>query len=873
MERGLGSSEAAGLLRKFGPNEIVDVGRGGAVAILLRQLRSNFVVLLLVVSSVAAFLVGKFATGFVILVIVALVVVLGFFQEFKSEQSVRALRRLIIPASTVIRDGKPKEVLHSEIVPGDVVVIRSGEKVPADCVVLEQRRLKVNESTLTGESREVVKFSARNGKVEDRHRLFMGTFAVSGRCVARVAHTGMNTRFGKIAYMISSSDKELPLRDKVNRVSLFVALVGFVVSVLTGLLVLSQQPVLDRDALVSVAVLVIAICVSAFPEGFPLVLTTTLSVGAHRMAQRNAIVNRLSVIETLGETTVICSDKTGTITTGEMTVSEVWAGVMFEVSGVGFDRRGEFSVGGRVINPLGRPVLSKLLSCAAICNDSELYENEDGVSFIVKGNATEAALLVLAAKAGLRRKELSGYLRDVVPFTSERKMMSVVWEEGNFSEVCVKGAVEVLLERCAFVETARGPVRMDHGRKRDILGVSRFMASRGLRTIALAYKKRHSGRDLESNLVFLGIAGIDDPPREGVRESLEVCRLAGIRVKLITGDNAETALSVAGQIGLEKGELLTGSMLDELSDDELKGIVGDVSVFARVRPEHKLRIVSALKANGEIVTMTGDGVNDAPALKEAHVGVAMGRNGTDVARSVADLTLRDDHFSTIVDAIREGRSILKNIRKFVSYQLSCNVAELSILFFGVLLAPWLGWPVPLLVAMQILFMNLVTSDLPAITLGLTPSSSDIMQQKPERNAPLVSRDLVAVMALFGALMFGFTIASFYLAYNVFSMGVDYSRTAALVTLVLVEIAAAFSFRSFRHGSINSWLLTHRLLVYASAASVLATLVVVYSGLSVYFDAVAIRPLDWVVSLVFCVVLVVFFDLLKALNNRLHILNL
>ncbi|MFH1510575.1 MAG: cation-transporting P-type ATPase, partial [Candidatus Woesearchaeota archaeon] len=792
MEKGgLSETDAKKRLGQYGLNEIRELSLSSPLRILARQVRNNFIVYLLVAAAIISFFVGKSITAYTIMVVITIVIATGFFQEYRAEKVINSLKNMLMPVSIVMRDGKEKEIPSSEIVPGDWIVLRSGEKIPADCVLVEERDLLIDESVLTGESKEIRKKSSTGKRdYSDENMVFMGCFVVNGRCIAEVLHTGMNTRFGGIAGMISVAEKELPLQEKVNSITRFMIMLAVFFSLLTGIAVFMGKP-FSEDLFFDTLILIIALSVAAFPEGLPVVLTTALSVGAYRMAKHNAVVNRMSIIETLGETTVVCSDKTGTITKGEMTVKKIFLdGRFVEVSGTGYEGIGTFLIGNRKVCP--EKVLCNLIKCAVLCNDSKIERAGEGMVFRIAGSPTEASLLVLASKAGVYREDLMLRRVEEIPFNSQRKVMSVLCESdaGNF--VYSKGALEFLLKKCKYIQRKKKVCPLAGRERKRIIENNRLMAAEGLRTIAFAYKEVQvfSKRNFEENLVFVGFAGIEDPPRDEVKDAIQACLRSGIDVKMITGDNMATALAISEKIGLH-GSSMDGDDLDRVSEEELSKIVSQVSIFARVRPEHKLKIVKALKMNGEIVTMTGDGVNDAPALKEAHIGVAMGKNGTDVSRSVADLTLRDDNFATIVYAIKEGRSIFKNIRKFVSYILSCKITELSVLFVGVLLSPLLGWHIPLLLAMQILFMNLVTDDLPAITLSVTPYSKDVMDERPRKKKEILNRSLIAWCVIAGMSMTLITLSVFYIMFNLLNKDFVYARTTALITLILLEIANAY----------------------------------------------------------------------------------
>ncbi|HLD40302.1 MAG TPA: HAD-IC family P-type ATPase, partial [Candidatus Nanoarchaeia archaeon] len=624
-EKGLTKKEAEKRLEKYGLNEIKDISKTTPLKILLRQIKSNFMVYLLAVAMFISFFVGKSVTAYTILVIIFMVISVGFIQEYRSEKTINALKNMLVPVSIVIRDGKEQEIQSAIIVPGDIILLRNGEKIPADCLLIEEKELRVNEAVLTGESKEVSKKIGSEKKCSDENLVFMGTYIVNGRCAAKVMHTGMNTKFGKIAGLISSTEKELPLQKKVNKIAKYMVFLAIIISVLTGLIMLSRSTLLNEEAILGILILVIALAVSAFPEGFPVVLITTLATGAHHMAKKNAIVNRMSIIETLGETTVICSDKTGTITKGEMTVKRIFANnTFYEITGTGYEGKGDFLHNHKKIDANNEPTLRNLIYNAVLCNDSIIERTGEDMEFRTIGSPTESALLIMGVKAGLFKEDIKFKRVQEIPFNSERKMMSVLCEINKEKVVYSKGALEYLIKKCKFIQKNKKISVLSDLEKKKILEFNKKMTSNSLRTIAFAYKKVNtSTRDhFEDDLVFLGCAGMEDPAREGVKEAIGQCYNAGIKVKMITGDNKETAISIAKEIGLH-GKIMEGIELDNLSDDELTKIIGTITIFARVNPEHKLKIIKALKSNAEIVTMTGDGVNDAPALKEAHIGIAM----------------------------------------------------------------------------------------------------------------------------------------------------------------------------------------------------------------------------------------------------------
>lgn len=867
---GLTEKEAQEKLRQFGKNEIKETNKSSALQILFRQLRKNFVIYLLLATTVVSFLLGKNSTGIVISVVIAIVVITGFIQEYKAEKAINALKDMIMPTSRVIRDGKEREIPSKEIAVGDILVLRTGERVPADCVVVEEKNLRVNESILTGESIDIKKIVGSVETYSDENSVFMGSFVVSGRCNAIVVQTGMNTKFGKIAGMISTAEKWLPLQDKVNRISKYMVFVGLTAATLTGVTLYFRAEFMTPEVLVNILIVVIAFAVSSFPEGFPVVLTTTLAAGVSRMAKQNAIVNRMSIIETLGETSVICSDKTGTLTKGEMTVKKLFVNqTVLDVSGVGYEAKGEVVQNGNKISSELEILVKKLARTAALCNDSniELTAQED--VYKVSGSATEGALLIFCAKMGIFKEDFANPRIEEMPFDSNRKMMSTLYQEGDKKVAYLKGAPEIILGKCTRIEKEGQIVALTEDDRQHILKNTNDFSSQAFRSLALAYNEpasMKSATSFEEDLIFLGIVALEDPPREEVAPAIALCFKSGIKVKMITGDYSETAKAIARQIGLE-GNVLSGEQISLMNDDELEKAVKETVIFCRVQPEHKLRIVRALKANGEIVTMTGDGVNDAPALKEAHIGVAMGVNGTDVSRSVADITLKDDNFATIVVSIKEGRTIFNNIRKFVTYQLSCNLSDIFILFSGILVAPYLGWFVPIITALQILFMNIVTDNIPAITLGFNPTSKDIMSEKPRKNAQILTGEFIRLILLNGLTMglIAFTVS--YLSYNVFSFPKEMARTTVLVSMILVQIANAYNFRSFRYGVIGRGLLINKILVLASMFSVCATVAIVHTPLNALFETTPLGPINWLIAACAAIAIVVLFDIHKFINNR------
>lgn len=871
--KGLTQQEAQHKLKEVGPNEIEEVNKVSPLQILLRQVKKNFVIYLLTVTAIVSFTLGKDITGYVIGLVIFIVIVTGFVQEYKAEKAINALRSMIMPVSRVIRGGKEHEAPSAEIVPGDIVVLRTGEKVPADCVVLDASSLKTNESILTGESVDVEKTAAASAdSYTDENLVFMGSYVVNGKCTAQVVETGMRTKFGKIAGMISTAEKHLPLQDKVNRISKYMIIVGLTAATLTGLVLFFRADVITSEVVVNILIVVIALSVSSFPEGFPVVLITTLAAGVNRMARQNAVVNRMSIIETLGETSVICSDKTGTLTKGEMTVRKLYlSGKSFDVTGVGYEAKGEILAGQEKVDTAKNESFLRFLKCSVICNDSNVERLGNDALYKVIGSSTEGALLILGAKLNFFKENFPNPRIEEIPFDSQRKMMSVLYKDEKEKIVYAKGAPEMLLSKCSAILTTEGVKKLTEEERKKILETNKALTSQAFRSLAFAYKPNEKDTYTEEEFIFIGLTGMEDPPREEVAEAIELCKQSGIKVKMITGDNKVTAEAVARQIGIE-GDVLTGEDMDKLSDDELKGAVATTAIFARVKPEDKMRIVKALKANKEIVTMTGDGVNDAPALKEAHIGVAMGINGTDVSRSVADITLKDDNFATIVNAIKEGRTIFNNIRKFVTYQLSCNLADIYIIFVGMIVAPYLGWYTPLITALQILFMNIVTDNMPAITLGFNGTSKDIMKERPRKNAQILTNEFINVIIFSGISMGVIAYIVSYISFNVIQFPPEVARTTVLVSMILTQVANAYNFRSFRYRVLNRGIFVNKYLFGASVLSFIATLLIVYVPfLRTMFETTALGIESWLIAGGAVLAITVLFDICKTINNKTRLL--
>ncbi|MDO4534288.1 MAG: calcium-translocating P-type ATPase, SERCA-type [Clostridium perfringens] len=802
VSRGLTSSEAEKGLEKYGPNEIMQKKKISPIKIFLAQF-NDFMVWVLIGATIISGFMGDVADAITIAVIVVINAFLGFIQEFKTEKSLDALKSLAAPTCKVLRDGNIKIINASEITIGDVVILETGDRVPADGNVIECNNLMVDESLLTGESVGVNK-----GLVGNNSNIYMGTTILKGKGNFRVTQIGMGTKMGEIADDLQNiEDEKSPLRERLDGLGKILVVLCLVVCALVTVL-----GVLRGNDLGEMFLLGVSLAVAAIPEGLAAIVTVSLALGVSRMLKRKALVRKLPAVETLGCTSVICSDKTGTLTQNKMTVKEVF-------------------VNGRIykVDNEKIPENNILMKSFIYCNDCNYDFSKENIEEALYGDPTETALIKLYfSDVNILKTKVSNVNRVFdVPFDSIRKMMSVIVKE-NGKEVCyVKGAPERLINKCTHIYEDGVIKPLTHQKKTQILDSVENMSNRALRCIGGAYKENSLTRDektLESNLIFLGIAGIIDPPRPEVKEAVKKCRLAGIRPVMITGDHKNTAYAIGKDLNIatSKEQVITGEELEKITDDELKERVKNTRIFARVTPKHKLRIVRAFKQTGNIVAMTGDGVNDAPAIKEADIGIAMGISGTDVTKEASAMILMDDNFSTIVSAVEEGRTIYDNIRKFIRYLLSCNLGEVLTMF----LASLFYLPTPML-PIQILFVNLATDGLPAIALGVDPADKDIMNQQPrDKKEGIFARGLTEKILVRGCLIGICTLLSF-IGGMYYGMTLETCRTMALATLVMSQLFHVFECRSERHSIFEINLFTNPYLVLAVSTSIIMLLSIIY----------------------------------------------
>ena len=905
LEAGLTQQEAQERLNRFGPNELTEKPRPGFLAMLWDQL-NNYLVIILIVAAVISLALGEVVDSVAIMFIVVLNSVVGVVQESKAEQALAALKKMSAPNAQVVRGGHVVTIPGREIVGGDIVLLEAGNYVPADLRLVETINLKIEEASLTGESVPVEKdaVSVLDGEIplgDRKNTAFMGTMITYGRGRGIVTGTGMNTQIGMIAEMIQSFEMEsTPLQRKLEHLGKLLGTSCLVICALVFIYGLFRDTHLssafsdgfmhyletEKKDIVTLFMTAVSLAIAAVPEGLPAIVTICLALGMQRMIRHNALIRKLPAVETLGCATVVCSDKTGTLTQNQMTVVQGWAGgKRFRVTGEGYNPVGQFFLGDGLFDSRADADTSLLLQGALVCNDARLDDNgqESGKeAWRIIGDPTEGALVVASAKAGYRGEDLHKTLPRVqeIPFDSERKRMSTLHSTAQWDArariglpdsagviAFVKGAPDVVLDLCARYAASGQAVELTDEMRRTILEQNRSMAASALRVLAVAYRPlpevpgQVTPEAVERELVFIGLLGMIDPPRPEVIEALKVARGAGLKSIMVTGDYKDTAQAIARDIGLltPGGRVLTGPEIEQMSDAELAEIAPSLDVCCRVSPQHKTRIVEALKSRDHVVAMTGDGVNDAPALKRANIGVAMGITGTDVAKQTADMILTDDNFASIVSAIEQGRIIYSNIRKFVYFLLACNIGEILIVF-GAMLA---GLPIPLL-PVQLLWLNLVSDGAPALALGLEKGDSDIMEQPPRSpKEHVINRSMAIGIAVVGIVDAIAILSVFYLALQRYPDHVMMAQTIAFVTLCGSELLRAFTARSEHHSIFTIGVFSNRWMVWAVLASFLAVLLVVYVPfLNPFFDTVPLSADDWLLMLPFFFASPVAMELLK-----------
>jgi len=902
LERGLTQKEAQERLQKLGANELTERPRPGFLALLWDQF-NNYLVIILIIAAVISLALGEWVDSIAIMCIVVLNAVVGVIQESKAEQALAALKKMAAPNAQVIRDGHQITVPGRELVPGDLVVLEAGNYVPADLRLVSTVNLKVEEASLTGESVPVDKNAAvmldKEIPLGDRRNsAFMSTMVTYGRGKGLVTGTGMNTQIGMIAEMIQSyEDEDTPLQQKLQQLGkvlgsgvLVICAVVLVYGLfrdthLTDVFEIGFLNYLEAEQkdIINLFMTAVSLAIAAVPEGLPAIVTICLALGMQQMIKRHALIRKLPAVETLGCATVVCSDKTGTLTQNEMTVVQGWTGgKRFKVTGEGYNPSGQFLLEDKPFETSADPDATLLLHGALLCNDALLDQKSDeagAASWHIIGDPTEGAMAVAAVKAGFQRPDLEKALPRVqeIPFDSDRKRMTTIHSAGAAAGypptfAFVKGAPDVVLELCTHIRENGQAVPLSEEKRREALDQNRDLASHALRVLGVAYRALDAVPDspvpeaVEKDLTFVGLLGMIDPARPEVFEAVRVASGAGLKSVMVTGDHKETAEAIAREIGILRpgGLVLTGPEIERLSDAELASKAENLQVCCRVSPQHKTRIVDAMKANGHVVAMTGDGVNDAPALKRANIGVAMGITGTDVSKQTADMVLTDDNFASIVAAIEQGRIIYSNIRKFVYFLLACNVGEILIIFGAMLV----GMPIPLR-PVHLLWLNLVSDGAPALALGMEKGDPDTMKHPPRPpKEPVINRDMaigIGVIALVDAVAI---LSVFHLGLQRYPGHLEAAQTIAFVTLCISELVRAFTARSEYHSLFSIGVFSNRWMVWAVGASLLLVLIVVYVPfLQPFFDTAPLTLEDWLMMLPFFFASAIAMELVKVYFRR------
>jgi len=879
-EAGISAEQAKSRLEKHGPNELSEGQKISPIHLFLNQFKDFMVLVLLGATLLSGFL-GEYLDAITIILIIVINAILGFVQEFKAEKSLQALKLLSAPFATVRRNGQEVQVPANELVIGDIILLASGDRVPADVRFLEANQLYIEESALTGESVPVSKhdqmiYDSEIPLGDQRNLGFMGTLVTRGTAKAVVIRTGMATEMGNIASLIQSTESmQTPLQhrlEQLGKILIGVALLLTVVVVVAG--ILHGQPAYNMF------LAGVTLAVAAIPEGLPAIVTVALALGVQRMIKRKAIVRKLPSVETLGCASVICSDKTGTLTQNKMTVTKVWVDDrLLDISGDGYTPKGEITYLGSHFDSKQSASLKRLLQISALCNNAsiELTEtngdkgNNRKEEWVLKGDPTEGALVVLAEKLGFHASFLRSKHKRVLelPFESERKRMSVAVEQQTGHLVATKGAPDVLLACCSHLLTDGKIVPLNDALRKRIMQAYERMGKDALRVLGFAFKdvatvnKESKPEDIEQKMTFVGLAGMIDPPRAEVKEAILTCKAAGIKTVMITGDHRFTAEAIANMIGIipTGGKTITGAELDQYTDEQLDAEVDNIYVYSRVSPEHKLKIVRALQNKGHVVAMTGDGVNDAPAIKAADIGVAMGITGTDVSKEASSLVLSDDNFSTIVAAIEEGRSIYENIRKFIRYLLASNVGEILVMFLAMLA----GLPLPL-VPIQILWVNLVTDGLPAMALGVDQAESNLMTDKPRKAKEKIFARRLGWKIISRGLLIGLcTLAAFWLTLR--EGDLVKAQTVAFATLVMAQLIHVFDCRSSR-SIFHRNLFENKWLVLAVLSSLILMLGVMYiEPLQPIFNTVSLHLREWALVIVMAAFPTIFFGIGSVYSGK------
>ena len=864
QQNGLTLEEAEERLSRLGPNKLPDEKKDGIIKRFLMQFR-NALIYVLIGAAVVTALMEHWIDTAVILGVIVINAIVGFIQEDKAQKALEGIKDLLSLKALVIRNGKREEINSEELVPGDIVILKAGDKVPADMRLITAIRLEVDEASLTGESVAVIKSPspvAPGTVLGDRASMaYTGTMVRTGEATGIVTATASDTEVGKINTMLSETKSvSTPLMRKINQLGKMLSVI-----ILAFSIALVLYDVFIMGTTLSYALLsVIGLAVAAIPEGLPAIMTITLAIGVQRMAQRNAIVRRLPSVETLGSVTVICSDKTGTLTKNEMTATDIYAASGdLEVTGTGYHPAGAILRNGLAIDAGADPVLSRLIQSASLCNDSAVVM-KDGV-WTAQGAPTEAALKTLAAKAGMA--EIDSRAIDAIPFDSKYKYRASLLSIGDRKFLFVNGAPEKLLLLCSLQagQVVGQPIETALWEKKIAVA-----AARGQRLIGCAYAEMPDDHihldheDLDGRLMFLGIIGIIDPPRPEAVESIRICRQAGIRVKMITGDHVLTALAIGMQMGLTESECVTsGAELEKMDDSQLREVVQNCDIFARTSPEHKLRLVTALQELGEIVAMTGDGVNDAPALKKADIGIAMGRKGTEVTKDSAEMVLADDNFATIESAVEEGRTIYDNLRKTLLFILPTNGAEA----FVILVAILFGLTLPI-TPVQILWVNMVTAITLALSLAFEPTEENTMKRPPRPADAAIIDQYFLFRIIYVSIVIGLIITYSFFHFDSFGYSMAYSRTITVNMLVFGELFYLFNTRKIYHSIFSRGFWGNRVVFLVSGILIAIQIGFTYLPfMNLWFETAPLDPVDWLYPIIGGILILLIVEFEKFLKNR------
>jgi Ca2+-transporting ATPase len=865
---GLSDEEAYKRISVYGYNEIKKIKHESPLTIFLKQLKEPLIAILLGAALISIF-VGDPIDSVVIVAIVILAITISFAQQFRSEKAIEEIMKMTAISIHVLRNGEQRTINVRELVPGDVILVAVGDIIPADSYLIEEFNLQTNEAPLTGESTPVQKLVGTLKKEvpipERKNILYTLTTVTYGRGRAVVFATGMDTELGKIATGVQRIElQKTPFERRMKAVSKMLT-----VTMLSVVGIISVFAFLRGHELFELLLWGLSLAVAAVPEALPAVITSSLMIGVYKMAKKNAIIRRLPAVETLGSTTIICSDKTGTLTKGEMTVRKIYIYDKYaDVSGVGYSFEGIISD-----SEINKNDLVLLAKTATLCNDSEVKRHNGTMSVI--GDPTEAALVVFGRKSGLVKEKLDAEHMRVfeIPFTSERKRMTTVHKGQEGLEVFSKGASEIILEHCDTILTNGDIIPLDENLRQKILSANNQLASQGLRVLAFSHKQlehsQMSAENLEDGLVFLGLVGMIDPPRTEVIDAVSQCKDAGIDVVMITGDHQLTAMAVAKEIGIvdKKYKTMSGAELDQIEIARLAEDVGNISVYSRVSPENKIKIVHALKNKGHIVAMTGDGINDAPALKTADIGIAMGVSGTHVTKESASMVLADDNFATIVSAVKEGRRIFENIKKYLIYLVTANMSEIFIVAFSIIV----GWPLPLL-AKHILFINLVTDGAPAIALGLEPHEKDVMKARPRDPKQSIffgtkkwMVGIPIILSVASLSLFWFLLES-----NGWEseQSISKARTMIFGLIMFFELFFSLSCKSLKNSIINRSLLNNKLLTYSLIVEVIVILLIMnYQPTQEVFDLVPLNTTEWFIMLALAATGFAYSEVAKIVSKK------